>query len=67
MGSIVTEYRAKDSAELKAELVELLKERMLLRMQPAGEAPAHRIKNVRHDIARIKTILNEKKAQEADK
>ena len=67
MSSKVADYRTKSTSDLNAELRLLLKEKMLLRMQPSGEAPAHRIKEVRHDIARIKTILNEQKAQEAAK
>ena len=67
MSSIVADYRSKDSKELNVELVVLLKEKMLLRMQAAGDAPAHRIKGVRHNIARIRTILNERKSEEAVK
>jgi len=48
--------------ELKKELIDLLKEQFNLRMQKGmGEVPKpHLYKNVRRDIARVKTIINEK-------
>ncbi len=57
------DYREKDEAGLKEELLGLRKEQFNLRMQQgAGEmSKPHLFKNVRRDIARIKTILAEKK------
>ncbi len=56
------EMREKSAADLKKELLELCKEHFNLRMQKSmGEAPkSHLYKRVRRDIARVKTILNEK-------
>lgn len=56
------ELKNKDVAELKAELASLLQEQFNLRMQKGlGEAPkANKLKIVRRQIARIKTILTEK-------
>lgn len=52
----------KSADELKKELLELSKEQFNLRMQKSmGEAPrSHLYKRVRRDIARVKTILNQK-------
>lgn len=57
------EYKEKDEAGLAEELLNLRKEQFNLRMQQgAGEmSKPHLFKNVRRDIARIKTILAEKK------
>ncbi len=59
----VKDYREKDEAGLKEELLNLRKEQFNLRMQQgAGEmTKPHLFKNVRRDIARIKTVLTEKK------
>ncbi len=59
----VKEYKEKDEAGLKEELLNLRKEQFNLRMQQgAGQmSKPHLFKNVRRDIARIKTILAEKK------
>ena len=56
------ELRNKTEAELKKELLELLKEQFNLRMQKGmGEVPRpHLYKQVRRNIARIKTLLREK-------
>jgi len=56
------EYKEKDEAGLKEELLNLRKEQFNLRMQQgAGQmSKPHLFKNVRRDIARIKTILAEK-------
>ena len=57
-----SELRNKSEAELKSSLEELLKEQFNLRMQ-AGSGQLSRpseVKAVRRDIARIKTIMNEK-------
>jgi len=59
-----SDVRAKTADELKAELVNLKKEQFNLRFQQATqqlEAPA-RVRQVRRDIARIKSILAEKSA-----
>jgi large subunit ribosomal protein L29 len=57
------DYREKDEAGLVEELLNLRKEQFNLRMQRgAGEmSKSHLFKNVRRDIARVKTILAEKK------
>lgn len=56
-----SELRSKSTAELQKELLELRREQFNLRMQQGvGEAPKpHTFKRVRHDIARLKTILTE--------
>lgn len=61
----VAELREKTLDALKAELIELLRERFNLRMQQGmGESPRpHYFKRVRRDIARVKTILAEKERQ----
>jgi len=58
----VKEYKDKSEAELNEELLSLRKEQFNLRMQQgAGEmSRPHLFKNVRRDIARVKTILTEK-------
>ena len=56
------ELKDKSVEELDTELLNLLREQFNLRMQlSTGQlAQTHLIKNVRRDIARVKTILNEK-------
>ena len=57
-------FRANSSDELKAKLVELKKEQFNLRFRQASgelENPA-RVKSVRREIARIKTVLGEQTA-----
>lgn len=58
------DLREKDEAGLKEELLNIRKEQFNLRMQQgAGEmSKPHLFKNARRDIARVKTILAEKKA-----
>ena len=59
-----SDLRAKTPDELKDQLLGLKKEQFKLRFQRATqqlEKPA-RVKEVRRDIARIKTILSEKSA-----
>ncbi|UXN72646.1 50S ribosomal protein L29 [Devosia sp. A8/3-2] len=59
-----SDVRAKTADELKDQLVDLKKEQFNLRFQRATqqlEKPTE-VKKVRHDIARIKTILGEKNA-----
>lgn len=57
-----TELRDKDVEGLTKELHGLLKEQFNLRMQNAtGQlGQNHNLKTVRRDIARVKTVLNEK-------
>jgi large subunit ribosomal protein L29 len=57
-----SELRQKDSVALKAELDGLLKSQFSLRMQKATQQLGNtvQIKTVRRDIARIRTIQNEK-------
>jgi large subunit ribosomal protein L29 len=56
------EYRKMSEKDLNVELLNLRREQFNLRMQMgSGNTPKiHRFSNVRHDIARIKTILTEK-------
>lgn len=56
------EYREKSVAELNEELLNLMQEQFNLRMQRgAGQEPKpHLFKQVRRNIARIKTLINEK-------
>lgn len=56
------EYRNMSEKDLNAELLNLRREQFNLRMQMgSGNTPKiHRFKEVRHDIARIKTVLTEK-------
>ncbi|KFL31783.1 50S ribosomal protein L29 [Devosia riboflavina] len=59
-----SDVRSKTADELKDQLVDLKKEQFNLRFQRATqqlEKPA-RVKEVRRDIARIKTILGQKNA-----
>ena len=57
-----SELKAKSVEELNAELLGLLREQFNMRMQAAtGQlAQTHLLKQVRRDIARVKTILTEK-------
>ena len=56
------EIRKKTDKQLRDELVALRKEQFNLRMQhAAGQMPrGHQIRNVRKDIARLKTVLTER-------
>ena len=60
------DYRDNSVAELKEELLKLRKEQFSLRMQQgAGQlSKPHLFKAARRDIARIKTVLNEKMANQ---
>jgi large subunit ribosomal protein L29 len=60
-----SELRQKSSPELQEELLKLLREQFNLRMQQGAEQLSrhHLLKNVRLDIARIKTVLTEKRKQ----
>ncbi len=57
------DLRAKRASELREELSGLLREKFNLRMQRGvGRLPTpHDLRRVRKDIARIRTVLNEKK------
>ncbi len=56
------DLRTKNENELREELSGLLKEQFNLRMQRGiGQlATPHDLRRVRRDIARVKTVLNEK-------
>ena len=56
------DLRAKGVEELNAELVNLLREQFNLRMQKSSGqlGQSHLLGQARRDIARVKTILNEK-------
>ena len=56
------ELRSEDLAALKGKLIELLKEQFNLRMQHAtGQlGQNHKVKQVRRDIARVKTVISQK-------
>ena len=60
-----SELRAKNPAELRQELHELLKAQFSLRMQVATQQLTNnsQIRKVRRDIARVSTLLNEKARQ----
>ncbi|MBT8047396.1 MAG: 50S ribosomal protein L29 [Xanthomonadales bacterium] len=59
----VQDMREKKENELREELSGLLREQFNLRMQRGiGQlATPHDLRRVRKDIARVKTVLNEKK------
>jgi large subunit ribosomal protein L29 len=61
-----SELRGKDEAALKKELTELLKAQFSLRMQIATQQLNNtaQLKKVRRDIARVKTVMNQKDAQQ---
>ncbi|MCG8465298.1 MAG: 50S ribosomal protein L29 [Xanthomonadales bacterium] len=61
------EIRGKAVAELNEELEGLLKEQFNLRMQKGtGQlTKTHELRRVRRDIARIRTVLNEKRGGDA--
>jgi len=56
------ELRDKSAEELNVELLRLRKDQFSLRMQSASGqlAQVHLVKEVRRDIARLKTIMEEK-------
>ena len=57
-----TELREKSVEELNGQLLKLLEEQFKLRVQKStGQlAQTHLLKQTRHDIARVKTVLKEK-------
>lgn len=62
--STAQEYREMSEVDLNKELIDLRREQFNLRMQMgSGNAPkTHLFSVAKHNIARIKTVLNEKKA-----
>ncbi len=60
-----SELRGKDEAALTKELNDLLKAQFGLRMQIATQQLNNtaQLKNVRRDIARVKTVMNQKDAK----
>ena len=63
----VKDIRAMDAAGMEKELLELSKEQFNLRMQRSTGQMANtaRMKQVRRDIARVKTIMNQAKGKTA--
>lgn len=61
----VSELQGKDSAALTKELNDLLKAQFSLRMQIATQQLSNtsQLKKVRRDIARVKTVMNQKDAK----
>ena len=59
------DLREKNETELRDELSGLLREQFNLRMQRGiGQlAHPHELRRVRRDIARLRTVLNEKKGE----
>jgi large subunit ribosomal protein L29 len=59
------ELRGKGADELQKELSDLLKAQFGLRMQIATQQLSNtaQIKKVRRDIARVKTVMNQKEAK----
>lgn len=55
----IKELRQKSAAELKAHLLDLRREQFNLRMQKgSGQlSQSHQMRNVRREIARVKTLL----------
>ena len=62
-----SELRAKSAADLNKELNDLLKAQFSLRMQLATQQlnNTSEIKKVRRDIARVRTLIHQKKAEGA--
>ena len=63
----VEDVRAKSDDELKEQLLDLRKEAFNLRFQTASGQLEYtaRVRQVRRDIGRIKTILNERRRAQA--
>ncbi|MBC3870429.1 MULTISPECIES: 50S ribosomal protein L29 [Undibacterium] len=61
----VSELQGKDQAALTKELNDLLKAQFSLRMQIATQQLTNtaQLKKVRRDIARVKTVMNQKDAK----
>jgi len=60
-----SELREKSGEELQKELAELLKAQFGLRMQLATQQTSNtsQLKKMRRDIARVRTVLNQKAAK----
>ncbi len=60
-----SELREKSGDELQKELAELLKAQFGLRMQLATQQTSNtsQLKKMRRDIARVRTVLNQKAAK----
>jgi large subunit ribosomal protein L29 len=60
----VSEIKDKTAADLQTELLRLRKEQFAVRMQAASGqlGQSHLVKELRRDIARVKTVLREKRA-----
>jgi len=60
-----SDLRAKEASELTSELVSLVKAQFGLRMQIATQQLSNtsQLKKTRRDIARVKTVMNEKGTQ----
>lgn len=60
-----SELREKNGDELQKELAELLKAQFGLRMQLATQQTSNtsQLRKMRRDIARVRTVLNEKAAK----
>lgn len=60
-----SELREKSGEELQKELAELLKAQFGLRMQLATQQTSNtsQVKKMRRDIARVRTVLNQKAAK----
>jgi len=60
-----SELQGKDTAALKKELNDLLRAQFGLRMQVATQQLQNtaQLKKVRRDIARVKTVINQKDGQ----
>lgn len=63
-----SELRAKTMDELKGELKELLRAQFSLRMQLSTQQTnkTHEIRNVRRDIARVRTVMGSPKSNVAN-
>jgi len=61
-----SELKAKSAAELQQELLSLTKEQFGLRMQVATQQLTNtsQLRKVRRDIARVKTVMTEKGAEQ---
>jgi large subunit ribosomal protein L29 len=62
-----SELQAKNTGELNDMLLELRKEQFTLRMQHGtGQLGSpHELRKVRKDIARVKTVINQKQEEKA--
>lgn len=65
--SKASELKAKTAPDLQRELLDLLREQFNLRMQKGtGQlGQSHRVREVRRDIARVYTVMNEQKKGQA--